>query len=269
MDFKKIILTILLPIQIMATNISPIISYLLLDTGASSGSTAVDTRNDGDDGAGDSSSDGDDSADGDDGTNGDGSNDEDDSTDGDSSNDGDDGTDGDSSNGSVEDIITPIGTITDASGIEGLRVVCGAEESFSIANGGFECNQFPMSVFIGTFKLGEVAQLPANKIIYTQDLVSIIHAATTYPEVSKISMILQSLDEDATVENGITLSKESVALLNLYLSYDSVLEDMTYEDIASIIDDVISERLTQDSNSKLKAVDVATAQSNLTSITAQ
>ena len=169
----------------------------------------------------------------------------------------------------IPTLTDPTGTIVDASGVTGLRVVCGAQESYSVADGAFECNQFPMSVYAGTFKLGEIAELPASGMVFTQDLVGVILGATTYPEVSKISMILQSLDEDANVENGIVLTSKSIEILNKYLSTDSILEEIAFEEIAIIIEDVIKSRLEQKSTVLLRAVDRATAQSNLTEMTAK
>ena len=165
--------------------------------------------------------------------------------------------------------VSRTGLLVDASGVEGLRVKCGYEESLSTKDGAFECSRFPMSVFIGEFKLGEVAQLPFDKTIYTQDLLNIARGATTHPEVTKISMLLQSLDSDAVSTNGLTISANSVALLNSHLSSHSKLEDISFEDLEYIIEDVVRESNEQDSNSNLQAFTQKDAQNNLTTRTAQ
>ncbi len=166
-------------------------------------------------------------------------------------------------------VVSRTGLLVDASGIEGLRVVCGREESLSSKDGAFNCSKFPMSVFLGEFKLGEISELPVDKTIYTQDLLNIARGATTHPEVSKISMLLQSLDSDAVATNGLTITPEVVALLNSHLSSYSKLEDISFEDLEYIIEDVVRESQTQNSTSNLQAYTKRSAQNNLTSRTAQ
>ncbi len=160
------------------------------------------------------------------------------------------------------------GIIIDASGVEGLRVVCGSSEMITKVNGAFECDNFPMSVFIGEFKIGEVKELPATKIVYTQDLLGVALGATTHPDVTKISMILQSLDSDASPLTNITISQESIALLNSHLGYDSAITDKSLEDVEYIIEDVLRTLKEQDETAQHEAVDSITAQNNLTTMTA-
>lgn len=155
-------------------------------------------------------------------------------------------------------------SIADSGPVEGLGVECSLVESKTLSNGSFECLNFPLSVYIGDYKIGELQQSTFDNTIYIQDLLGVPRGATAHSEVTKISMILQSLDEDAQPLNGITLTDETLSLLNAYISSTTNLAELSFEDIDAIIEDVITSRLIQNPNSQLRAVDYITAQSNLT-----
>ena len=153
--------------------------------------------------------------------------------------------------------------LMDAGAIAELRVICNSMELVTNTNGGLECEETPISVYLGEFKLGDITNIPADGLIYVQDILHLTRGATAHPEVTKVSMILQSLDNDADPLNGITLDSNVLDLLGSHLSTSTILEDLSFVDVENIIADVIQATLTQDSNSTLKAVDYYTAQSNL------
>lgn len=159
--------------------------------------------------------------------------------------------------------ITPNVFVMDSSGINGLKVKCAEVEMMSVLGGGIECFNPPISAYLGELKIGEVAQLPDDGLIFTQDFLGEIRGAIAHLEVTKISMILQSLDEDGEPLNGIALSSKSLILLHSHLNAYSSLESLSVEDVEIIINEIIASRLAEDSGSKLKAVGFDTAQSNL------
>ena len=154
-------------------------------------------------------------------------------------------------------------TLMDAGAISKLKVLCNSTELLTDASGFVVCEETPIAVYLGEFKLGEINSTPVDGLIYVQDLLHLTRGATAHPEVTKISMILQSLDKDANPLNGITLDSNVLDLLGSHLSNSTVLEDLTFVDVKNIIADVIQTALSQDSNSTLQAVDYYTAQSNL------
>jgi hypothetical protein len=160
------------------------------------------------------------------------------------------------------------GLILDAHGVQGLKVSCDGVDSFTKANGTFICKKFPMSVYLGEFKIGEIAELPLDKVVYTQDLLHIPRGATTHPDVTKMSLLLQSLDEDGYPLNGITLTEGTFSLLNSHLSQNDVLANIALEDIQYFIEDVITIKRERDPNALLQKVSVETAQDNLTHMVA-
>ncbi len=174
-----------------------------------------------------------------------------------------------STSSSSSTVLSRTGSIVDASGIEGLRVKCGTQETLSTTDGLFSCTNFPMDVYLGDFKLGSVQKLPLDKMVYTQDLLNIARGATTHPSATKISMLLQSLDSDSQVSNGIKISSDTLSIVNSYLSAYSKIEDISFEDLEYLIEDVVRESQTQNANSNLAFVNSSTAQNNLTTMTAQ
>ena len=158
--------------------------------------------------------------------------------------------------------------VVDAGVVSGLSIKCASEDVSVASDGSFDCNAKPISVYLGAFKLGEIDAIPSDHALFTQDIVGVSRAATSYPNVTKISMLLQSFDDDAEPLNGITLAKDTLSILSTDLSSQTTLNELTFEDINNIIKDVIATRLTQNKNSKLVAIDKTTAQSNLTITTA-
>jgi len=156
------------------------------------------------------------------------------------------------------------GIFVDAHGVQGLKVICGSGENKTEQYGLFTCDDFPLSVYIGNFKLGELSKIPDDKIIYTQDILNIARAATMHPDVTKVSMILQSLDEDAQLSNGIEITQASIDILDNDLANYTNISELTVEDVNNIIDDVIATRKANDSKAKLVKVTKIKAQIDLT-----
>lgn len=165
---------------------------------------------------------------------------------------------------SVATVQTDYLNIADSSSVEGLTVKCSSGESQTAQNGSFECANFPMSVYLGEYKIGEMQAATIDNTFYVQDLLGVARGATAHSEVTKLSMILQSLDEDAQPLNGITLTDESLSLLSVRLPSTTNLVALSFEDVDNIIAEIITARLAQDPDSQLEVVDYITAQSNLT-----
>ncbi len=162
---------------------------------------------------------------------------------------------------SISSTTNPI--IINAGAVNGIKVMCNSTELVTDIDGSIKCDKMPISVYLGEFKLGDVNSIPIDGFIYTQDLLHLTRADIAHPEVTKLSMILQSLDKDADPLNGITLDSNVLDILGSHLNNSTILVNLTFDNIESIIQDVIQTALSQDSTSKLKAVSYDTAQSNL------
>ena len=154
--------------------------------------------------------------------------------------------------------------VLNAQGIKGLRVTCGGQETVTGQYGLFTCNTLPLNIYLGDFKIGTLPNIPKDKIIYTQDILHLPRAATMHPDVTKLSMILQSLDEDANLDNGIEITQESMDLLDNELANFKNIQELTIADVSNIIDNVIAARKANDSQVHLTKVTEKEAQINLT-----
>ena len=156
------------------------------------------------------------------------------------------------------------GLLIDAYGVQGLNVDCGTQKVVTDKDGLFTCTGTPLSFYLGSFKVGTVLKVPKDRIIYTQDVLNVPRAATTHPDVTKLSMILQSLDEDADLSNGIELTQKSIDLLDNELANFTNIHQLTLNDTYNIIDNVIAARKADNADVKLKKVSQKEAQINLT-----
>lgn len=178
------------------------------------------------------------------------------------------GTESTSSTGAIKNISPTAAILLNSGPIRGLRVTCGNQESTTAVDGMFDCVNFPVEVFLGNYKIGSINAIPTDKLVFTQDLLQLPRGDTLHPTVTKISMILQSFDEDATPLNGINMSPRRVELLNYHLSIDSNLEDFSLDQVNYIIADVLQSTYQEDENSLLVQVTETQAQTNLTIMTA-
>ena len=156
------------------------------------------------------------------------------------------------------------GLLIDAYSIHGIRVDCGVQKVISDEDGFFTCSSTPLNFYLGNFKVGTISKVPKDKIIYTQDILNVPRAATTHPDVTKLSMILQSLDEDADLSNGIELTQKSIDLLDNELANFSSIHQLTLNDTYQIIERIIVARKANNADIKLKKVSQKEAQINLT-----
>ena len=83
------------------------------------------------------------------------------------------------------------------------------------------------------------------------------------PNVTKLSMIFQSLDEDANLKNGIKITPQSISILSNELANFTDVQHLTFDDVENIIDNVIDERKADNVNVKLRKVSKKDAQINL------
>ena len=156
------------------------------------------------------------------------------------------------------------GLLMDAYGVQGLYVDCGTQKVVTNKDGLFTCTSTPLNIYLGSFKVGTLSQIPKDRIIYTQDILNLPRAATVHPDVTKLSMILQSLDEDANLNNGIDITTESMDILDNELANFTSIHQLTLDDTNQIIDNVIAERKANNPDVKLHKVSKKEAQINLT-----
>lgn len=167
------------------------------------------------------------------------------------------------SNNTQNTIDSKDAVFVDANFVEGLSYYCGDDVTLlksTLADGSFSCTDLTVSFLLGNLYLGSIETLPLDNTIYTTDLLGIPRGATKNPEVTKLSVLVQSLDEDADLSNGINISEESLSLFNEHILIDTKIKELSLDDISYIIDDIISQR----DQSVLIKIAVEDAQDNFT-----
>jgi len=157
--------------------------------------------------------------------------------------------------------------ILDANYIEGVRIKCASETLYTAKDGSFSCKSRPFSIYLGEYKLADINDINYDNLILTQDIMQQPRGAIVYPEVTKLSMILQTLDKDAILSNGIQLDKNVVQIANNYLN-NRPLKDITFEELEQNLQDIVNEVSANDTTLHLKVISKTTAQTNLASTTA-
>jgi len=94
----------------------------------------------------------------------------------------------------------------------------------------------PVKFSLGTLDLGEVV-VPANRLVTPYTLAGVA-AGTESNLVAIMASLLQSLDLDADLSNGITIAPEVVTALNAELGEDATLETLTEESIMALIETI-------------------------------
>lgn len=165
---------------------------------------------------------------------------------------------------SATDILpTNVPRIVDASGVYGLKVLCGSKRITTGQGGTFSCDKLPVSIFLGEEEIGKISMIPADKRIYTQDILGKARAAIMDPLVTKLSMVLQSLDSDGNPSNGIVLLSKNIDVFNRYLLSTGTLATISFDDLENVLQDTISDIKIDDPHTRVHFVDAKSAQYNL------
>ena len=169
-----------------------------------------------------------------------------------------------SSSYTVNETLSDGVTIVDASVVGGLRYVCDGDEGLSSSAGVMECEELPISLYLGNLKLGNISKLHKDHVVYTTELLAQPRGATLYPEVTKVSMLLQSLDEDGDISNGITISAKEIEVTNQYFYDDTKLSELSLEEFSDTLKEIVQKIQEANPNSAVTFVDVQDAQDSLT-----
>lgn len=96
--------------------------------------------------------------------------------------------------------------------------------------GRFSCASLPVSFRIGGLKLGEISVMPFDSHVFPQDLLHVTRDDVNDTNVTAMARLLQSLDDDNNVSNGIYISDETKSVF-------SSSEDFNASDIATYASD--------------------------------
>ena len=160
------------------------------------------------------------------------------------------------------------GVVTDATVIDGLGYLCNNTSLTTDKYGTFNCDTLPITFYLGNLELGSIEEVNSDFVVYTQDILNLHRGATMHPEVAKISVLLQSLDEDADFSNGIKITTATVTLLNTHFSTQFQLSEVSFEDLLYALERIIEDRFLQNPSVGLNLIQTKDAQYNLTKLIA-
>jgi len=126
-------------------------------------------------------------------------------------------------------------TFTDASFVSSVTVSCDDRNITTDAKGEFECDVTPMRFYLGNLYLGELNTIPADKLVFPQDIVHVPRAATAYPDVVKISMLLESLDYNNRVSDGIDITAPAVRSWNAKVPEYGTIAEIPLETMSTLL----------------------------------
>ena len=108
------------------------------------------------------------------------------------------------------------------SAVEGLEFQCAGMIEYTPKDGSLSCQHMPLGFKVGEIKLGIVYKIPEDGIIFPQDIAGVSRNNLTNSEVVKLTVLLQSLDEDKNPENGIKISKKTREKLKEFIDLKEI-----------------------------------------------
>ncbi len=106
--------------------------------------------------------------------------------------------------------------------VGGIEYQCAGLIQYTKADGNIKCYHLPLGFKVGEIKVGILYDIPADGIIFPQDMLGVKRTELTNEDVKKITMLLQTVDEDNNPENGITITKETRKKLDDFIDLQKV-----------------------------------------------
>ncbi|QOR62161.1 DUF2202 domain-containing protein [Sulfurovum sp. ST-21] len=114
--------------------------------------------------------------------------------------------------GSSDTVSSTTGYLVD-SAVENVDYDCIADGDYNKttgADGAFTCqNMHQVRFRLSYLVLGDISALPADGYVFPQDIIGVARDQIENEEVTAMAQLLQSLDEDANLTNGIQISEEA------------------------------------------------------------
>ncbi len=143
--------------------------------------------------------------------------------------------------------------------VSGLDYSCDGTIKKTNNQGLFNCQNTPIDFFLGNLKLGSITKMPDDNLVFPQNILGEPRSAALHPRVTKMAILLQSLDSDGNPFNGIDIKQNTLEILNRFISSNADLEDFTLQELKDKIDAVVE----NDTQNKLIAVTAQQAQDHM------
>ncbi len=155
-----------------------------------------------------------------------------------------------------------VGKLVD-SFVVGVDYTCDGTTSKTDYLGRFNCQTTPVEFSIGNISLGSINNMTDDYLIFPQDLLNIQRGAALHPEVTKMAILFQSLDDDANPNNGIVIKQEVINLLDQEFTLITNIQDISSTQLSLIIQNTINNYLQTNPTSQLQLVASKQAQEHL------
>jgi hypothetical protein len=106
--------------------------------------------------------------------------------------------------------------------VEGIEYQCGGIINYTNKDGQISCYHLPLGFRVGAIKIGVTYSLPADGILFPQDMLNVPREDLVNEKVKKLTMLLQTLDSDSNPANGITITKETRDKLDEFIDLQKV-----------------------------------------------
>jgi len=109
--------------------------------------------------------------------------------------------------------------------IVGVDYRCGDIIGTTKKKGKFECEEAPVTFFIGSYIMGSISSFTDDGDVYLQDLLGLPRTNFTDPELIDLARLIQSLDDDGDIEKAITIPSDMAKKFGMDAK-DATLEEL-------------------------------------------
>lgn len=129
------------------------------------------------------------------------------------------------------------------------------------ANGGFSCDDAPVTFSVGNVVLGSVDTIPDDYTFYPQDVIGVDRNDTSDAAVTEMAVFLQSLDSDGNASNGVDIAPSTVSVLNATVTEANT--PITSINVTNTVETTVTIITSESNASQMKVVTAAEAVASL------
>ena len=137
------------------------------------------------------------------------------------------------------------GKLVDAP-VAGVDYVCGNVHGITASDGSFSCPKVPATFKVGGVTLGEIESVPSDGYVTPYELAHTARGNYT-PDVKKIALFLQGLDDDGSYEDVIHIDKsekEYLAKVNKHI------HNMKHDECLNLLGEAGAKHIPTDDEAK-------------------
>ena len=126
------------------------------------------------------------------------------------------------------------GTLLDAP-ISGVTYNCDGIDYVTDSEGKFECQSFPIVFSVGPIEIGKITALGVDLFVLPQDLLQIARNNLSDEDLLALVVLLQSLDSDNDLSNGIQISQTDIDKMIQNNNSSRTIKDMGYTGVMTTL----------------------------------